>query len=354
MHHQITLLLREISVQGSRGVAVRQQLLCNFLSVQLGVAKHHAKHSRSGIQQTTQAHVLVLARHNVRAVVNLRRRLVALAYLNANRLVHELFGDARDGVRHGCRKQPHVNFRRRQGKNLADVVHKAHVEHFVGLVQNHVGQLIQVQHSAALQIHQSARSGNDDVHALFQGLDLGGDVGATVHRQQTHGRQMGRILFQLHGNLHAQFACGRQNQGLWAAGWLTKILQQGQAKGGRFTCSGLGQGHQIHLPLDGQKLFHHPGLNLRWRRKSQVGNRLEKLWTKSERIKIEHPLSVVGCPKNPQSGLLPISPCAMRSGRQPSTNPPLGRVNKGAKVGKKSAHSCKPDSVPPKRPLPLI
>ena len=127
-------------------------------------------------------------------------------------------------------------------------MHKAHVQHPVGLVQHKNFQVGQVDEALPDQVVQTARAGDQDVHALFQGLHLG----CLAHAAENDGAAQAEVLAvgvealaDLQGQLAGRGEDQRTDGPLFPGGVGSEPVQHGQRKGSRLAGTGLGTAHQI-------------------------------------------------------------------------------------------------------------
>ena len=95
-------------------------------------------------------------------------------------------------------------------EDFLHVVPEAHVEHFVGLVEHDVLEVVKQNLALAVQVEQAARGRHQNVDALFHGRDLGAHCGTAVDGEHAEAC-FGRVLFHFGRNLHAEFAGRSQN-----------------------------------------------------------------------------------------------------------------------------------------------
>ena len=125
---------------------------------------------------------------------------------------------------------------------------KAHVQHPVGLVQHKDLQSGQVDKALPDQVVQPSRTGDEDVHALFQRFHLR----CLSHAAKDDGAAQLQVLavgFKAFADLQSQLPGRGQDQrtdSALAAGCVGgEPIQHGQRKGRRLAGAGLGAAHQI-------------------------------------------------------------------------------------------------------------
>ena len=102
-------------------------------------------------------------------------------------LVRNSLGQAPDVVREGGGEEQRLALAGEQAHDLADVRDEAHVEHPVGLVEDEDLDLAEVHRALADVVQQPARSGDEDLDAAPEQLDLRVDPGAAVDDRRAQG-----------------------------------------------------------------------------------------------------------------------------------------------------------------------
>ena len=127
------------------------------------------------------------------------------------------------------------------------IVDKAHVEHPIGLVEDQHLDVRQVHVALLHQVQQPARRGDQDIHAVVQGADLGRLAHAAIDRGLPHGR-IAAIGLETLADLQRQLARRGEHQRadlasapIHAALGPAEPLQGGQSERGRLAGSGLRQ-----------------------------------------------------------------------------------------------------------------
>jgi len=170
---------------------------------------------------------------------------ILLADGDLHRLIHVIGGDGGHFPRHGGGKEQGVFLGRGGGQDRVQFFLETHVEHLVGLVQNHSPDGGEIDAVAAEQVVQAAGGGDDDLAALAQGPDLRLDGGAAINGGDLDLRQMAGQGHQVAGYLHAEFPGGAENQGLGAALGRVGQLHHGNPEGGGLAGAGLGETDQV-------------------------------------------------------------------------------------------------------------
>ncbi|MNB99090.1 hypothetical protein D3C75_463560 [compost metagenome] len=129
------------------------------------------------------------------------------------------------------------------------LVHKAHVEHAVRLVEHQMAEVPKAQGPLTQMVEQSTRGGDQQIHPVFQRLHLGGYADPAVHQGAGEIRAL-PVAHHALKDLHRQLAGRHQHQGADGAGRLAlrllhQLLQQRQHEGGGLAGAGLSPRQQI-------------------------------------------------------------------------------------------------------------
>ena len=212
---------------------------------------------------------LVALVDEMHALFDLVGRTARRVCLNADRVGQIGAGQFLHQLRHGGRKQQGLARARQRARNPAQRVDKADVQHLVGLVQNQIFGLGQVDRMAVQQVDQTTRRGDQHVDTAFQTGDLRVDGRATHHAERADRGAFGKAFNRLR-DLGGQFTRRRQNQraAAFRVGLAAMGHQPGQHRQRKRRClagPGLGQTHQV-LALDDMR----NGLRLNGRRFRQA------------------------------------------------------------------------------------
>ena len=99
-------------------------------------------------------------------------------------------------------------------KDGFEILLEAHVEHLVGLIENHPLNAAQLYPAAPHEIEHAAGGADDHVDALFECPELAIDRGAAINRQDAESRRAGGESLHVTRDLHAQLACRTENERL--------------------------------------------------------------------------------------------------------------------------------------------
>ena len=104
--------------------------------------------------------------------------------------------------------------------------------------------------------------------------DLGGDVGAAIHRNRAQPLLVLRKLLELLGDLLPQLAGGRQHQRLNVVPLGVEVVEEWQAKGRGLAGACLGQTNEIAVTLQQQR--NRLGLDVGGRLEPHLGDGLQQ------------------------------------------------------------------------------
>ncbi len=238
-HHAIAGRLGQITVDRRDARDHPPQPLGQPVRPALGAGEDDALAGIVSLEQMNQELDLAVVIHrDVILLDGLDRRLV-LRQVDLDRLVHVPLGQLPDIGTDRGREQHGLVRVRHLAEDAFDVGTEADVEHPVGLVEDDVDDLPQVERAALDVVEHPAGRADDDVDPPAQGPQLPLDRLAAVDPADRHIACMCKLL-QLTNDLLSQLAGGGQDDGLRAARPRLQHLDQGNAKGRRLAGAGLG------------------------------------------------------------------------------------------------------------------
>ena len=166
---------------------------------------------------------------------------VPLVPLDHLRILEEPLGETEDGGGHGGGEEGRLPVLRGVVKDALDVIHKAHVQHLVGLVQDGETDGAELEGAAVEMVDDPAGGAYHD-GGFFQGADLGVDVLSAIDGHHPESLLIFGEFPQLVADLHGQLPGGAQDQHLGVGG-VVGILHQldgGDAEGGGLARAGAG------------------------------------------------------------------------------------------------------------------
>ncbi len=259
LHRQVSLRLRQVTVQTVGVVAVGDQLVGHFLRLLFCAAEDNAVYAGAVVDHTLQCEILVVSLDHIVYVSHVFRSLVAVAGHEFHRIFHEAAGDACNLFRHRGREHQHLAVVGHMGQNLVDVVEEAHVEHLVCLVEHHCVHMAEAHLAALDQVKKPARSGHHHLHPFAECADLALDARPAVDGEHAQTVDIFREVCQIAGDLEAEFSGRRDDQSLGLCLRHIDALQQREAERCGLACAGLGQ--TDHVALSREKVRYHHLLN---------------------------------------------------------------------------------------------
>ena len=141
-------------------------------------------------------------------------------------------------------------------RDLTQRMDKAQIKHLIGLVQNQMARLAEINRAAIEQVNQATGCGHQNISAARKKVDLLGDRLPPHHRMNP---QLGPCRQRLEAvcDLVHQFTRWRKHQcldGFWfrLALLAQQMVDQRQTEGQRLACACLRQTHNI-VPFQGQR-----------------------------------------------------------------------------------------------------
>ena len=168
LHHDVSLLLRKITVKGLGIVTVSDKFIGHFLCVAASAAEDNRIYIRRIVGDTFQRKIFIAGVDHIVDMFDVCRAFIACADDDFLGVFHEAFGDTADLGRHCRREQKHLSVFGHMAENICDRIHKAHVEHLVCFVEHNGVHIVEFYHSAIDQVDQSAGRGDYDLNALTE------------------------------------------------------------------------------------------------------------------------------------------------------------------------------------------
>ena len=210
---------------------------------------------------------LVLLGHEVHELARGVDRAVLGSHHDVLRLaIHEPIADAQDGVGHGGAEEGRLPAARASRQDGLDVDDEAHVEHAVGLVQDHGVDPVQPQLAATDQVEHPSRRADHHRCPLLEGGDLALHARAAIDRHRADVAEDADAA-DLLGHLDAQLTGRRQHQRLHVLARWVDLFDDGNAEGGGLA------GPRLRLPdqvAAGAQWTDGARLDLRWRQEAHL------------------------------------------------------------------------------------
>ncbi len=157
----------------------------------LGVAEDEKPIEPELVGQLEQRRDLVLLRDEVDHLSNRLHRLEVGPDRDVGGVtLHEAVADAKDGVRHGRAEEGGLALARCAGEDRLDVDDEAHVEHPIGLVEDHGVHAVELELPAADEIEHTAGRPDHDLRPALEPLDLLVHRGAAVDGNRAHAAEL--------------------------------------------------------------------------------------------------------------------------------------------------------------------
>ena len=239
-----------VAVDGRCRDALLVQVFGNLIRAVLGAAEdQRVLHRRFQIlDEPGQQELLVALLDEIQALVDAVHGAGHRVHLDEGGVVQDASRQLLDLLGHGGAEHQVLALGGQLGDDLFHVMHKAHVQHPVGLVQHEDLDVGEVDEALPHQVVQAAGAGDEDIDALLEGRDLRG----LAHAAKDHGAALVQILavqLKALADLQRQLAGGGQDQGtdgpfLFGRG-RRQAVQHGQRKGCGLAGARLGAAHQI-------------------------------------------------------------------------------------------------------------
>ena len=128
---------------------------------------------------------------------------VAGAHDNLFGILHKPLCYAVHLVGHSGREHKHRAVLGNMAQDIVYGINKAHVQHFIGLVEHNSMHALELYHPAVDKIDKTSGGSNNNLHALPQGAYLAFDAAAAVHGKHHNIGHVLRKIGEVAGNLEA-------------------------------------------------------------------------------------------------------------------------------------------------------
>ena len=238
---RIALGLGQVAVDAFSRVTALLEGFRHFVDAAFGADEDDGQVRFLQVQETAEDVEFLAVRHfDVGLFDEVHRDFFGL-HADDERVVQERFCQLLDRLGHGSREEQGLARIRRSGHDEVDVIDEAHVQHFVGFVEDDGRDVAQIDGAAFHVVDEAARRGDDDLRAFAQAAQLAFHILAAVDRQGLDVGELGQVV-QFFGNLHGQFTRRRQDDGLDILGrfGFQDFFQDRDAVGCGLTRTGLG------------------------------------------------------------------------------------------------------------------
>jgi len=235
----LALGLRHVAVQPLGRIALGHQTRRHLVHADLRAAEDDAVKVRFDVDDARHGVELVGFAHLEIDLVREVGRQVLRLHAQHLRIAHVSLRKTDDPLGHRGRKEQHAAVFARMAHDLLDILHEAHVEHFIGFVQDQETDLVQFERTAADVVQHAPRRADDDVDAPRQAAQLLAHRGPSVDGRDRE-PPLAVVTQKFLGGLHGQLARRDEDDGLHALFRRLDLLEYRQPESRRFTRASLG------------------------------------------------------------------------------------------------------------------
>src|SRR5690606_7766928 len=134
-------------------------------------------------------------------------------HLNIHRRRENRFGEPVNFHWHSCRKEQRLAFFGQACDDAFDIMYKSHVEHAIGLVEDEIPDILKRNMALLHQVEQTAGSGNQNIDAFAQLIDLT-DLRHAAKNDEVTQFQKSTVGLEAVADLNGELTCWGQDQGL--------------------------------------------------------------------------------------------------------------------------------------------
>lgn len=239
LHDHITLTLVHVTVHGRDGEVAGGKLVGEPVDLSAGVAEDDGLGDGDGLVQVGQRVELpvLLLDCDVELLDTFEGKLVLLDE-DTDGVTHELGGDLEHILRHGGREQDDLGGLWEQLEDVVDLLGETARQHLVGLIEDEHLHAVGLEDTALDHVVDTARSADNDLRAILEGLHVVTDAGATnagvaldVHEVADGDNDLLDLLRKLTG--------GREDKGLACLEARVDLLESGDGEGSGLAGTGL-------------------------------------------------------------------------------------------------------------------
>ena len=247
VHGLLALALGFVGVQRRSRITGPRHFFCDTVRAVLGPGKNQHGINVHIIQQLLQQPGLQMLRYGVEHMGHHAGRRI-VSHGESLRRAQCLCSQFFHGGIEGRREEQRLPFGRHRFHDLLDGRQKPHVQHAVRFIDHQDFYTIQSGVSPIQMIQQAARTGDDHLDALLQGLFLRLHAHAAVNRGGSQGRKFPQRIHHV-VDLFGQFTRRCDDQGARPAAarlfHSQQVVQNRKHKSGRFAGAGLGRADHI-------------------------------------------------------------------------------------------------------------
>ena len=142
LHRQVTLLLRQVTMQRLSIIPIANQFVGNLLCLQLRTAEYNGEDAGIIVYQPLQGKVFVLGIHHIIDVVHMLCTLVAASYHDFLIVMQITFGNAFYLLAHRRREKQRVALCGHSLQDRVNALGESHVQHLISLIKNHIIHIV--------------------------------------------------------------------------------------------------------------------------------------------------------------------------------------------------------------------
>ena len=211
---RVPFSLRQVAVNAFGGIATLFQGFGQLVDAALGTDEDDGQIRLLQVEKAAEDVEFLAVRHfDVGLLDEVDSHFLGL-HADDLRVMEEGFRQLLNGLGHGSREQQGLTGAGRGGHDEVDVFDKAHVQHFVGFVEDDRRNMAQADGAALHVVDEAARRGDDDLRRFAQAAQLPFHILTAVNRQGLDVGELGQVV-ELFGDLHGQLARRRQDDGLY-------------------------------------------------------------------------------------------------------------------------------------------
>ena len=201
-HHALTHRLIDVAMQAVSGITTRHEGIGGVIDGTFGVGKDDGEARGLNVDDAAEHLGLGAAMHLVVALLDGRNRERLLLDGDGGSIARVVFDEAADARLEGGAEENRLALLRHGSHEAVDVVAEAHVEHFIGFVEDEGLEAVELDQTALHEVENASRSANDDLGAALQSADLAIIRSTAIDRRGTHAFLELRQLVDLRTDLH--------------------------------------------------------------------------------------------------------------------------------------------------------
>ena len=263
LHRQVALGLCQVTVEGLGIVAVTDEVVGHLLGLQSGTAEDDGIDAGIIVDNALEGNIFVLGLDEIIDVVYMLRPFVARANDNLLVVVEITFGNPFNFRPHGGGEEEGVSIGRDTGKNLVDAFGESHVQHLVGLVEDHIFHLVEEGYTAVHKVYETPWSGDDDLRTFTKTAYLSLYACTAIDGNDVHAGKITAVIAEIVADLQTKLAGGGKDDGLRLTAADINALKDGKSVGCSLSGAGLGKSNDIVMVAqeigDDRFLYGHRG-----------------------------------------------------------------------------------------------